>query len=111
MRARESSGDAFGQTAQQLRLTGFSRLSLTVGHLIPRVAGVSERQALSTAFEVGIHNGTLAITVALSVLDEKQLAVPAAVYSLVMVPLATIAGLILTRGNRKASPPALVEVG
>lgn len=89
----------------------FCALSLTVGYVIPRVAGVSEKQALSTAFEVGIHNGTLAITVALSVLDEKQLAVPAAVYSLVMVPLATIAGLLITRGNRKTSSPALAEVG
>lgn len=88
----------------------FCALSLTVGYVIPRVAGVSEKQALSTAFEVGIHNGTLAITVALSVLDEKQLAVPAAVYSLVMVPLATVAGLLITRGNRRTSPPALAEV-
>lgn len=88
----------------------FCALSLTVGYVIPRVAGVSEKQALSTAFEVGIHNGTLAITVALSVLDEKQLAVPAAVYSLVMVPLATIAGLLITRGNRTTSSPDLAEV-
>ncbi|MGJ9422989.1 bile acid:sodium symporter family protein [Aeromicrobium sp. CF3.5] len=78
----------------------FCALSLTVGYLLPRAAGVSERQSLSTAFEVGIHNGTLAITVALSVLDEKQLAVPAAVYSLVMVPLATVAGLLITRKTR-----------
>lgn len=88
----------------------FCALSLTIGYLIPRAAGVSGRQSLSTAFEVGIHNGTLAITVALSVLDDKTLAVPAAVYSLVMAPLAAVAGVIITRRMRPSTEPERATV-
>ena len=46
------------------------------------------RQAIASAFEIGVHNGTLAIAVAISVLDSVELAVPAAVYSVLMFPVA-----------------------
>lgn len=42
---------------------------------------------MASAFEVGVHNSTLAITVALTVLGSERLAVPAAVYGVVMFPL------------------------
>lgn len=79
--------------------------SLTIGYLLPRLVGVTERQALATAFEVGIHNSTLAITVAISVMGDKQLAIPAAVYGIVMFPLAALTGVILTRGRAAAAAP------
>ena len=81
----------------------FCVVSLTVGYVIPRLAKIDRKKALATAFEVGVHNGTLAITVAISVLGDKQLAVPAAIYSVLMGPIATLAGFILTSGDRKAS--------
>lgn len=40
--------------------------------------------ATAISFEVGIHNSTLAIYVALSVLGNLQLALPAALYSVSM---------------------------
>lgn len=82
----------------------FCVVSLTVGYVIPRLAKIDRKKALATAFEVGVHNGTLAITVAISVLGDKQLAVPAAIYSVLMGPIATLAGFIMTSGDRKASP-------
>ncbi|MCR1784246.1 bile acid:sodium symporter family protein [Nocardioides carbamazepini] len=82
--------------------TLFCALSLTVGYLLPRLLGIEQRQALASAFEVGIHNSTLAIAIALSVLDNDTLAVPAAVYGVVMFPLALLAGWLLTRRR----PPA-----
>lgn len=77
----------------------FCVCSLSLGYLLPRACGVPEQQALSSAFEVGVHNSTLAIAVAISVLDDDQLAVPAAVYGIVMFPLAALAGWLLTRGR------------
>lgn len=77
----------------------FCALSLGLGYLLPRLARTTERQALASAFEVGIHNSTLAIAVALSVLDNDTLAVPAAVYGVLMFPLALLAGWLLTRGR------------
>ncbi len=77
--------------------TVFCATSLALGYLLPRLAGVDERQSLSSAFEVGIHNSTLAIAVAISVLDSEALAVPAAVYGILMFPLAVAAGFTIRR--------------
>jgi BASS family bile acid:Na+ symporter len=56
--------------------------SLAIGYLVPRAARVPRAQAVAASFEIGIHNSTLAITIALSpaLLDNAVMAVPAAVY-------------------------------
>ena len=77
----------------------FCLLSLTVGFVVPRALGVVRRQAVASAFEIGVHNGTLAITIAISVLDSTELAVPAAVYSVVMFPAAAVFGWLITRST------------
>lgn len=87
--------------------TIFCVCSLTIGYLLPRLAGVTEKEAIATSFEVGIHNSTLAIAVAVSVLDNDTFAVPAAVYSVVMFPLAALAGWLLSR----ASSPRQAALG
>jgi bile acid:Na+ symporter, BASS family len=75
----------------------FCAASLTLGYLLPRAGGVEDRQALSSAFEVGIHNSTLAIAVGVSVLGNETLAIPAAVYGVLMFPLALLAGFVIRR--------------
>ncbi len=75
----------------------FCLISLTAGYLLPRLVRVGHRQAVASAFEVGIHNSTIAITIALSVLGDERLAVPAAVYGVLMFPLAVGAGVLLRR--------------
>ena len=75
----------------------FCLLSLTLGFVLPRALGVVRGQAVASAFEIGVHNGTLAITIAISVLDSTELAVPAAVYSVVMFPAAAVFGWLLNR--------------
>lgn len=75
----------------------FCACSLAAGYLFPRLARVGKRQAIASAFEVGVHNSTLAITVAITVLGSERLAVPAAVYGVVMFPLAAAAGFLLSR--------------
>ena len=79
--------------------TLFSLLSLGLGYLAPRLLHVEHRQALACAMEIGIHNSTLAITVALSpaLLDNATMAIPAAVYGVLMFVTATTFGLLVTR--------------
>lgn len=59
-------------------------LSLGIGYGVARIARIEPRQAIAIAFEVGIHNGTLAIFIALNVLKESAFSIPAAIYSLLM---------------------------
>jgi bile acid:Na+ symporter, BASS family len=61
-------------------------LSLTIGYTVPRLLRVGHRQSIASSFEIGIHNATLAITIALSpaLLNSSQMAIPAAVYGVVM---------------------------
>jgi BASS family bile acid:Na+ symporter len=75
----------------------FALVSLALGFAVPRALGVRRRQAIASAFEIGVHNGTLAITIAISVLENVQLAVPPAIYSLIMFPAAAVFGWLITR--------------
>ncbi|MFD7660947.1 bile acid:sodium symporter family protein [Actinosynnema sp. NPDC059797] len=92
---RENVGDHLADVGLVTVL--FCACSLAVGYAVPRLARVGRRQAVASAFEVGVHNSTLAITVAVSVLGSEALAVPAAVYGIVMFPLAAAAGYLITR--------------
>lgn len=88
----------------------FCCLSLVVGYLVARVMGLTERQSIACSFEVGLHNATLAIYVGAEVLGDPAIAVPPAVYGLVMFVLATGWGGVLTRRRRAGSPPAVPAV-
>jgi bile acid:Na+ symporter, BASS family len=76
----------------------FSALSLTIGYWLPRLADVGRPQAVASSMEIGIHNSTLAITVALNpaLLDSAEMAVPAAVYGILMFFTAAAAGWLIT---------------
>jgi BASS family bile acid:Na+ symporter len=64
----------------------FCVISLSVGYAIPRLVRIERRQSIAISLEIGIHNSTLAIAIALSpsLLDNPQMAVPAAVYGVLM---------------------------
>jgi BASS family bile acid:Na+ symporter len=84
----------------------FNLISLAVGYGVPRLAGVDHRAAIATGFEIGIHNSTLAIAIALSpaLLNSTRMAVPAAVYGIVMFFTAAAFGYLVTR--RRPAPDA-----
>lgn len=86
----------------------FCAISLVLGYVVPRALGVRDDQAIASSMEIGVHNGTLAIFVAVEVLDSTEVSVPAAVYSIVMFVLATVWGLVVTRSIRSGvrSPAA-----
>jgi BASS family bile acid:Na+ symporter len=64
----------------------FCVISLSVGYAIPRLVRIERRQSIAISLEIGIHNSTLAIAIALSpaLLNNPQMAVPAAVYGVLM---------------------------
>jgi BASS family bile acid:Na+ symporter len=85
----------------------FSALSLTIGYVLPRLGGVGRPQAIASTMEIGIHNTTLAITIAMSptLLNSTEMAVPGALYGILMVFTAAVAGYVISRGTRVAAAP------
>ena len=71
--------------------------SLIIGYFVPRLMGINSAQARACAFEIGIHNSTLAMTIALTVIANSAVAMPAAVYSIFMYIFAAIFGFLLNR--------------
>lgn len=82
----------------------FCIISLCIGYFVPRLLGVHTAQARACAFEIGIHNGSLAITIALTVLDNTTISIPAVVYSLVMFVIAAGFGMLLNKFDRAPAP-------
>ncbi len=82
----------------------FCVISLGVGFLVPRLLKVDRPQSIASAFEVGLHNATLAIVIAQSVLRNPDMSMPAAVYGVLMFPLAAAFGLLITRGSATGQP-------
>lgn len=91
----------------------FNLLSMAVGYCVPRLLKLNLRQAIAIAMEIGIHNGTLAIALALSpaLLNNPTMAIPAAIYSLIMFVTAALFGLWVNRvhGAELAEPVAQGE--
>jgi BASS family bile acid:Na+ symporter len=80
-----------------LAALAFNLASLAVGYFVPRLLRVERRQAIAIGMEIGIHNGTLAITIALNVLGDPVMSIPPAVYSLIMFFTAAVFGTIVAR--------------
>lgn len=79
----------------------FCAISLTVGFFVPRLFRVERRQAVASAFEIGIHNGTLAVVIALTIIGSREMAAPAAIYSVLMFFIALAFGFIIGRGDKE----------
>jgi bile acid:Na+ symporter, BASS family len=82
----------------------FNLISLLAGYYLSRLAGLDLGMATAISFEIGIHNSTLAIFIALAVLQNFQLALPAAIYSVSMYLTATAFGLLVLRRRAQPSP-------
>lgn len=75
-----------------LPLLLFNLISVAIGYFVPRLLKIEKRQSISISMEIGIHNGTIAIYVALSVLQNAVMSVPPAIYSILMFFTAAIFG-------------------
>jgi BASS family bile acid:Na+ symporter len=87
-------------------VVGFNLISLLAGYYLSRASGLDKPMATAISYEIGIHNSTLAIFVALSVLNNLQLALPAAIYSVSMYVTATLFGLLVLRRTPAAGAAA-----
>jgi len=79
----------------------FCAISLSVGFFVPRLFRVERRQAIASAFEIGIHNGTLSVVIALTIIESREMAAPAAVYSVLMFFIALLFGFTIARRGPK----------
>lgn len=80
---------------QDLRTAGVAALIFNLGCLgiaygLSRFVNLPPKQAVAISMEVGIHNGSLAIYIALSILDNGTMTIPAVIYSLIMFITAAI---------------------
>ncbi|MEM7135542.1 MAG: bile acid:sodium symporter family protein [Myxococcota bacterium] len=87
-----------GPAAAALSIVGIG-----AGFLSSRLLGVSTRDGLTIAIEVGIKNGTIGLMVTLTLLQSAQMAIPSAVYGVQMY----IFGGALVVWGRRRSPEAV----
>jgi BASS family bile acid:Na+ symporter len=59
-------------------------VSMVLGYLTARMFRIQIKQAISISIESGIQNGTLAITIAVVLLNNSEFAIAPAIYSLLM---------------------------
>jgi BASS family bile acid:Na+ symporter len=84
----------------------FNLASLAVGYAAPLALKLPQRQAIAIAMEIGIHNGTLAIYIALNVLEKASMSLAPAIYSLIMFITAALFVFVLARRHAPASAHA-----
>ena len=75
----------------------FNVLSLGIGYFIPRMLRIGKKQAIAIGMEIGIHNGTMAIFIATTVLNDSVMSIPPAIYSLIMFITAGIFGYFVSK--------------
>lgn len=80
----------------------FNVASLAVGYAAPLVLRLPRRQAIGIAMEIGIHNGALAIYIALNVLKMPMTSFAPAIYSLIMFVTAAVFVVLVTRRHATA---------
>lgn len=73
--------------------------TMAIGYLTARLLSLNLNQTISISIESGVQNGVLAIVIATSILHQPDMAIPPAVYSLVM--LFTGGFMMSYFGNRK----------
>jgi BASS family bile acid:Na+ symporter len=79
----------------------FNVLSMAIGYYVPQFFKVEKKQSIAIGMEIGIHNGTLAIYIALSVLNNSAMSVPPAIYSLLMFFTAAFFGYLVGRTKKR----------
>lgn len=106
---RQILADNFGQLS--LITVVFCLCSLTIGYLVPRLFKVGRSQSIASSFEIGIHNATLAIVIAQTVVGSVEMSLPAGVYGVLMFFLAAGFGfLIRGRSGATATPDPTAPV-
>ncbi len=101
VREKQMLMDHFAQMGTPVLL--FNILSLVVGFYVPLLFKVDKKQAIAIGMEIGIHNGTLAIYIALNVLNNSTMSIPPAIYSLLMFFTAAAFGFLVNVGKKETA--------
>lgn len=93
--------DNFLSYFEQAGIAAFllNALTMAVGYFTAKWAALPIKQARSISIESGIQNGTLAITIAVVLLNSTAFAIAPAVYSLIMF---FTGGFVIWLGNRSS---------
>ncbi len=76
-------------------------ITMVLGFYVAKIGKLNLAQSITIALESGLQNGSLGIVIAISILYNTEMSVPAAVYSLVM--FATGGFMVWRFGGRKKS--------
>lgn len=76
--------------------------SMILGYVLAKVAKLNESQSKAIGIEVGFQNGTLAIVIALTLLENTEMAIAATCYSLSMFVTGAVFALLLSNTSKKA---------
>ncbi len=80
----------------------FNVLSMAVGYYLPMLFRVEKKQAIAIGMEIGLHNGTLAIYIALNVMHNSTMAWPPALYGVLMFFTAAVFGMLVNLKRKEA---------
>jgi bile acid:Na+ symporter, BASS family len=97
---RDRLGDLLMQSGPACAVLNLAGIS--TGLLFSRLAGLGWRDSLTISVELGIKNSTIGLLVAMSMLDNTEMAVPSAVYGLMMYAF----GFALISVGRRLPSPA-----
>lgn len=86
-----------------LACLAFNLVSLGSGYGAAKLARLPRPQAIAIGYEIGIHNGTLSIFIALQVLSMPEAAIASAIYSLIMYVTAALFAAWLIRTAPRAA--------
>lgn len=76
--------------------------SMVLGYILAKVAQLNEAQSKAIGIEVGFQNGTLAIVIALTLLENTEMAIAATCYSLSMFVTGAVFAMVLANRSKKA---------
>ena len=108
-----SEWDALAMAFTQVGVSAvlFNLLSIWIGYASAHAFKLSERDSVAVTFQLGVRSAVLAIFVAMTALNDTQMALPAAVYSVTMVPLGLAFGAWVRRRNARRDANEAVRDG
>lgn len=96
LKEKDNLPDFFRQVG--LAILALNVITMLIGFYTSKITQLNLRQSITISIESGLQNGTLAIVIALSILHNSEMAIPAAVYSLLMF---LTGGFMIWRFGRK----------
>ena len=88
-----------GLSSLALNLTG-----IALGYFGAKSFNLPERQSITVGIEVGIQNGTTALLVTSTILQNPTMSIPPAIYSLIMFGTGAVFGIVVARRVPKEQP-------